>query len=149
MICQYCKQIFYICLYSKQFITLTFASMEGYIVYMNKTLIYKSFGQKLRDVREKSGLTQIELAERVGLSRTSITNIEKGRQGIPLHVFIQLAGAVGVKPDELLPDKQYFIEPELFDTKIIEEKLREHEGVGWVTRVISSGLKVGSNDRKN
>jgi transcriptional regulator with XRE-family HTH domain len=68
--------------------------------------LYGQFGQLLRNARKAAGLTQDEVAERVGLKRTSITNIERGRQHIPLHQLFRLADAVGVAPEELLPGPQ-------------------------------------------
>ncbi len=55
--------------------------------------------------RERAGLTQDALAARVSLSRTSVTNIEKGRQKVLLHTFWGLADALGVAPAVLLPDE--------------------------------------------
>jgi transcriptional regulator with XRE-family HTH domain len=66
--------------------------------------LYRAFGHTLRQARLDAGLTQRLLAERVGLRRTSITNIERGTQHISLHQLFLLAGALGVRPDELLPD---------------------------------------------
>lgn len=34
------------------------------------------FGQKLRDVREKAGLTQASLAKKIGLSRIQVVRLE-------------------------------------------------------------------------
>lgn len=56
--------------------------------------------------RPEFGLSQDALAKRVGLSRTSVTNIEKGRQQIPLHALYSFADALGVEPTALLPDKK-------------------------------------------
>jgi transcriptional regulator with XRE-family HTH domain len=61
------------------------------------------FGRLLRSARRAAALSQQELGERVGLSRTSITNIERGSQPVALHTFIRLASAVGVPAAELLP----------------------------------------------
>lgn len=66
---------------------------------------YAEFGTKLKRAREKAGLTQKELAERVQLPRTSVTNIEHGRQRIALHQLIQFASALGTEPLELLPNE--------------------------------------------
>lgn len=44
-----------------------------------------AMGAKIRIVREALGLTQDDLATRVGLNRTSVTNIEAGRQRLILH----------------------------------------------------------------
>ena len=48
-------------------------------------------------------MTQERLGRLVGLSRTSITNIEKGRQHISLHQLFAIAEALRVRPDMLLP----------------------------------------------
>jgi transcriptional regulator with XRE-family HTH domain len=73
-------------------------------------LLYKEFGRLLRKSRKEAQLTQGEVAERVGLSRTSITNIERGRQHVLLHQLFLLAAAVGVDPTELLPQGKAALE---------------------------------------
>lgn len=69
---------------------------------------YIEFGQNVRRHRQRVGvkLSQESLAKRVGLSRTSVTNIEKGRQQLPLHMLYSFADALGVDPIALLPDKK-------------------------------------------
>ena len=64
---------------------------------------YAEFGRLLRVARRKNGLGQGALAARVGMSRTSITNIERGRQRVLLHQFLELAAAVGADPVQMLP----------------------------------------------
>jgi len=54
--------------------------------------------------RAQDGLTQEALGKLVGLSRTSITNIEKGRQPVALHQLFALAEALRVQPAALLPN---------------------------------------------
>lgn len=68
--------------------------------------IYRVFGSRLREAREQADVTQEELARRVDLSRTSITNIEKGRQRILLHQVLNLAGALNVDPAQLMPSDE-------------------------------------------
>jgi transcriptional regulator with XRE-family HTH domain len=70
----------------------------------NADWVYKEFGQRLRAARRTADLTQEAVANTVGLSRTSITNIERGIQHISLHALYELAAAVKVKPADLLPD---------------------------------------------
>lgn len=64
---------------------------------------YGDFGQRLARVRRQAKISQELLGGRVGLSRTSIVNVEKGRQRVPLHMLMSFADALGVAPDELLP----------------------------------------------
>ncbi|AGK57045.1 hypothetical protein HYPDE_26823 [Hyphomicrobium denitrificans 1NES1] len=47
--------------------------------------------------------TQDHLAKRTGLTRTSIINIEKGRQQVYLHTLVDIASALEVPVSELIP----------------------------------------------
>lgn len=66
-------------------------------------ILYREMGQRVRAHREAAGLTQETLARRIGLARTSITNIERGKQRILVHVLYDLADTFDVRPDALLP----------------------------------------------
>lgn len=66
--------------------------------------IYREFGRKLSELRKQASLTQDLLGARVEMSRTSIVNIEAGRQRVGLHLLYSLARALGVTPQDLLPD---------------------------------------------
>jgi len=48
-------------------------------------------------------MSQEAFAKAVGLSRTSITNIERGRQPVSLHTLYFMADILGVGPADLLP----------------------------------------------
>ena len=61
----------------------------------------KSFGARLRRLRERSGLTQEELAERAGLSSNAIGALERGERRHPYpHTVGVLAAALDLGPDE-------------------------------------------------
>lgn len=53
--------------------------------------------------REARSMTQGELAKACGLARTSIVNIEAGRQAVTLPTLYLAAKALGVEPRKLLP----------------------------------------------
>ena len=63
----------------------------------------RRFGEIVRERRVQAGLTQENLAARLGLSRTSVVNIERGRQGIPLASLPKFAAALGCEPAWLVP----------------------------------------------
>lgn len=65
--------------------------------------VYRTVGERIRDERKRQNITQDELASQVGLTRTSITNVEKGRQKLLLHTLIQIANILGIPPARLLP----------------------------------------------
>ena len=62
---------------------------------------YIEFGRLLRKKREECGLSHEKLAGKLGLSRTSITNIEGGNQRISLHHALQLCQFVGINWSDL------------------------------------------------
>lgn len=64
---------------------------------------YSTFGAMLAAARRKGGISQQTLAEELGLTRTSITNIEKGRQPLQLHSLYLIAGSLRVEVKDLLP----------------------------------------------
>jgi transcriptional regulator with XRE-family HTH domain len=60
------------------------------------------FGEQLRQIRLRVGLSQEELAHRSGLDRTYVSSCERGRRNLSLEAIIKLARALGVAPSELL-----------------------------------------------
>ena len=64
--------------------------------------IYRRLGRKIRKLRIRRGITQGDLADRVGLERTSVVNIEAGRQRILLHDVKAFAVALRVQGVTLL-----------------------------------------------
>jgi transcriptional regulator with XRE-family HTH domain len=71
---------------------------------LSRSAVYSNVGARIRDERERRNFSQEMLADRVGLTRTSITNIEKGRQKVLLHTLLEIARVLNLKPTRLLPD---------------------------------------------
>lgn len=65
--------------------------------------LYLEVGVRVRRRREALRITQDALAITVGLSRSSIANIERGQQHAPVHVLLWLAEALRVDVGTLLP----------------------------------------------
>ncbi len=55
------------------------------------------FGEALRDLRQKAGVTQEKLAERTRLDRSYISDIERGAANATLLVMLKLATALNTK----------------------------------------------------
>lgn len=90
--------------------------MQRYKIYkMDKESFYKHIGAAIRGARDALGMTQSELAHAVGLSRTSLTNIELGRQRILVDQLADLANELHVAVASLLPEQ---IEGPLQDDKL-------------------------------
>ncbi len=102
------------------------------------TDFYKALGRVIRDKRDKAGLTQDTLAARVGPTRTSVTNIEKGRQKLLLHTFCQLANALGLSPAALLPEGSESLTEPAIDDLLKGRPKKERE---WIESALVSSRK--------
>ena len=65
--------------------------------------LYRAVGEAIRSIRLAQGMTQQQLATAVGFLRTSVVNIEAGRQRVPLATLYDIADALGVQATALLP----------------------------------------------
>lgn len=62
------------------------------------------FGQRLRDLRRNSQLTQGEMARRFGIDRSYISEVERGRKSISLNLLEVIALGLKVSLSELFRD---------------------------------------------
>lgn len=72
-------------------------------------------GMRIRKYREKSGLSQKELAEKINVSNSRISNWEQGINRPDADILADLCRALNVSPSELL------------DVRLAPEDLNEQE----------------------
>jgi len=60
------------------------------------------FGRHVRELRKTLGLSQLELAEKVGIDRSYMGFIERGERNVSLEVIAKIADALDTTPEELL-----------------------------------------------
>jgi transcriptional regulator with XRE-family HTH domain len=75
-----------------------------------KDLVYREFGLLLATERKRKHLSQSQLAGLAGMSRTSITNIECGRQPVQLHQVYAFASILHVDVHNLLPKESILVD---------------------------------------
>jgi transcriptional regulator with XRE-family HTH domain len=61
----------------------------------------KHFAPRLKELRQQAGLTQPALAEKAGLSKAGIANLEQGRREPSLATAVALAAALSVDVTQL------------------------------------------------
>lgn len=66
--------------------------------------LYIEIGLKIRAARLDRSWKQEDLAEAVGLTRSSVANIEAGRQKMLVHSLVRIAESLDVAVDTLLPE---------------------------------------------
>ena len=70
---------------------------------LDQDTLYRHIGIAVRQRRETLGMTQVQLASAIGLLRTSIVNLEAGRQRVPLHTLYPICAALGIEVTDVLP----------------------------------------------
>jgi transcriptional regulator with XRE-family HTH domain len=74
---------------------------------------YAHVGSNIRNARTAAGLSQSMLAERIGFTRAAVSNLESGRQRLAVHLLVQIADTLGVKPAQLLAELPAPTEPDV------------------------------------
>lgn len=77
----------------------------------------KNVGQTIKSVRERRGMTQVELARLLGVRQSNLSRLERGLQGVTLETLALYARVLGVGIEELTAE---------FD----QERPRVHNGHG-------------------
>jgi transcriptional regulator with XRE-family HTH domain len=67
-----------------------------------KMAVVVYIGEKLREVRTRRLLTQDELADKAGVSQSTIANIERDNAEPQFRTIRKLAKALDIEPTELL-----------------------------------------------
>jgi transcriptional regulator with XRE-family HTH domain len=65
----------------------------------------QEFGLRLQTLRREQGLTQEELAERSGLHRTYVGQVERGQRNLSLDAIHSLAIGLGLPALRLFEDR--------------------------------------------
>lgn len=81
----------------------------------------KIFAKNLRFFRTNLGLTQEELAKRVGLTRTAIANYEIGRSEPTFEALCWLTRELGVELDQLLTEQDFGV-PYIYTRQVTDEE---------------------------
>ncbi len=65
-----------------------------------------AFGRFLKIERVKRGMTQEEFADLLGLDRTFVGLLERGRSGTNIAELPRMARGLGLKPRDLIPEPE-------------------------------------------
>ena len=62
----------------------------------------KRLGENLKRIRTKNNITQVEIAKRLGVDRSFVSNLENAKTNPTLATITNLAQVLGVSTKELL-----------------------------------------------
>jgi transcriptional regulator with XRE-family HTH domain len=63
---------------------------------------FRNLGQRIAKLRKERGLTQVQLAELLGISQQQMQSFEKGRRRIPVSALPRLSNALGISVEILI-----------------------------------------------
>ena len=78
----------------------TIAVMARKITAKNTDI--ESFGRRLARLRKERGYTQVEIAERVGVIQTIVSDYERDKLRLNAEMVVRFADALDITTDELL-----------------------------------------------
>lgn len=88
---------------------------------ISKSDIDKIFGKILREFRDKAGLTQEQLSEKLGISLKYISRIENGNNGIKTQTLIKYMNILGITPNTIY--KEFLTHPKISENIQLTEKI--------------------------
>lgn len=106
------------------------------------------FGKRLRELREKKGLTQAELAKQCDLGLSTISFYESGKREPYYRVLVCLAAILGTTTDYLIkgepetePETPWYEKDTPPTSQDLEKIIREQEGLNLFGEPIEEAAK--------
>jgi transcriptional regulator with XRE-family HTH domain len=70
---------------------------------LDKGILYSQIGEKVRSLRTIMSLNQEDLSKKVGMTRSSIAQIEAGKQAVSVYTLYKLGEALNKPITDILP----------------------------------------------
>lgn len=81
--------------------------------------ILKEFGENIRLARLRRKLSSMQVAERAGIGRTTLYEIEKGKPNVSIGNYLQVLTVLGLENDLLNVAKDDLLGRKLQDAKLV------------------------------
>jgi transcriptional regulator with XRE-family HTH domain len=83
--------------------------------------ILKTLGENIKLARKRRRLTLVQVAERAGISRSTLWIIEKGDPGVALSAYLQVLFVLGLEKDMLNIASDDVLGRKLQDAKLLNK----------------------------
>ncbi|MFZ0453451.1 MAG: helix-turn-helix transcriptional regulator [Ignavibacteriaceae bacterium] len=81
--------------------------------------ILREFGENIKLARLRRKLSTIQVAERAGISRTTLYEIERGKPNVSMGNYVQVLSVLGLENDLLKVAKDDELGRKLQDAKLV------------------------------
>ena len=99
-----------------------------------------NFGNFVCHLREKNGLTQAEVAYRLGVTAAAVSKWENGSSKPRVEILFQLAEMLGVRPEELMAGN--YIKDERLDPEAVRQINERYEYLRRIDLHNETGTKI-------
>ena len=110
---------------------------------MSDMELYRRLGRAVAERRRELDLTQSDVAEKLGLSRASLANLENGRQRILLHQLFALVNVLKLKSILDLVPKTWVPPEPLPEIEVSDSTLSPQQQSAVKSMVASASRKIG------
>jgi len=93
-------------------------AIEHYLYLMDISEQLQYIVDRIKAIRVKSGVSQMELSLRSNLTQSFIANLEKGKKQPSVLTLIRIANALNVNPQDFFPESVEFNTKEQIKDKI-------------------------------
>ena len=69
------------------------------IQFPSESRLLREFGERIRLARRRRKLTTTTIAQRAGISRTSVYNVERGDPSVTLGTYVRVMATLGLEND--------------------------------------------------
>lgn len=107
-------------------------------------MVERSIGRRIQQYRKKKGLTQEQLAEKVGLSTNYISAVERGVNSLNRNKLIEVMNCLECSADEIFADvlnNSYEIKSSLLTEQISQLPKDEQERIFAVVQTLIDTAK--------
>ena len=96
--------------------------------------IKELFGKKVKELRIKNGLSQEELAERIGIAERNLSKIECGKSFIRAEKIEKLSEVLSVRPKDLF-DFDYYKDLDIIKQEFVNDITNGSENLRLLYRL--------------
>lgn len=84
--------------------TFRFPAPHGMAISDDERAFFIALGQRIAEQRKARAITQVQLAEQLGISQQAMNSFEKGRRRVPVSLLPVIAQALDTTLDALVAD---------------------------------------------
>lgn len=110
---------------------------------MDKSDLSKYVGNRIKQYRKELRLNQQQLADKLNVKNSTLSDYERGKINIDIYTLTQIAETLNVKILDLLPGQKEETSLELLDSSSLD-----HDQIAMFQRLVNRTKELSMEERK-